>query len=53
MKNANPILMILSVLLPLIGYILFFAKKNDDGDAASIYLWGAIAGSVVGLILIL
>lgn len=53
MKNANPFLLILSVLLPLIGYILFFAKKKDDEEAAAIYLWGAIAGSVIGVILII
>ena len=53
MKSANPILIILSILLPIIGYVLFFVKKDDEPTAANQYLWSAIGGSVVGLLLIL
>lgn len=49
--KSNPILMILSILLPLIGYVLFFVKREDDSTVAKTYLWCAIGGSVVGLIL--
>lgn len=51
MKNVNPLLMIISVLLPLVGYILFFVKKDKEPDVASAYLWSAIGGSVVGLLI--
>ncbi len=51
MKNVNPLVLIISVLLPLVGYILFFVKKENDPETASVYLWSAIAGSVIGLIL--
>ena len=53
MKSANPILIILSILLPIIGYVLFFVKKDDEPTAANQYLWSAIGGSVVGLLLML
>lgn len=51
MKNVNPLLIILSILLPLVGYILFFVKKDNDPEAASAYLWSAVGSSVVGLII--
>ena len=50
-NKASAGLVILSVLLPIVGYILFFVKKDLEPDAAKIYLWSAIAGSIVGLIL--
>ncbi|MBR5847569.1 MAG: hypothetical protein IKY72_07225 [Bacteroidaceae bacterium] len=49
--KTNVILVVLSVLLPLIGYILYFVKREDAPDAAKNYLYAAIAGSVVGLLL--
>lgn len=50
-NKANAGLIILSVLLPIVGYILYFSKKKDEPDAASQYLWSAIAGSIVGLLI--
>ena len=49
--KTNVILVVLSVLLPIIGYVLFFVKREDDPEAAKNYLYAAIGGSVVGLIL--
>lgn len=51
MEKANPLLVILSVLLPIVGYVLYFVKRSDNPDAAQTYLWSAVAGSVVGLLL--
>ena len=51
-NKTNEVLVVLSVLLPIIGYIFYFVKKDDEPDAAKNYLWSAIAGSIVGLILI-
>lgn len=53
MKNANPALLIGSVLFPILGFVLFFAKKDTDAETASVYLWSAVAGFVVGLLLII
>lgn len=51
MKNANIWLAIISFLIPIVGVVLFFVKKNDDAEAAKSYLYAAIAGFVLGLIL--
>jgi hypothetical protein len=48
---TKPILVVLSVLIPLIGYILFFVKKDEAPAAANTYLWSAIGGSITGLII--
>ncbi len=50
--KPNPILMILSILIPLIGYVLYFVKREEDSAVAKNYLWCAVGGSVVGLILV-
>lgn len=50
-NNTNPILVILSVLLPIVGYVLFFTKKDNDTNAAKTYLWSAVAGSIIGIML--
>lgn len=52
-NKPNPLLIILSVLLPIIGYVLFFTKKDNEPTAASGYLWAAIGGSIVGILLVL
>lgn len=51
MKSANPLLIVLSVFLPIVGYILFFVKKDDEPAVANNYLWSAIGGSAIGLLL--
>lgn len=49
MKNANNVLAIISFLVPLIGIILFFAKQENQPEAAEVYLWSAIGGFIIGL----
>lgn len=51
-NKTNGTLVVLSVLLPIVGYVLYFVKKDREPDAAKNYLWSAIAGSIVGLILL-
>lgn len=50
-NKASGVLIVLSVLLPIVGYVLFFVKRDGEPDAAKQYLWSAIGGSVVGLII--
>lgn len=50
-NKPNGLVVVLSVLLPIIGYVLYFAKKDDQPDAAKGYLWAAIGGSIIGLML--
>ncbi len=50
-SETNAGLVILSVLLPIIGYILYFAKKENEPGPATNYMWSAVAGSIVGLIM--
>ena len=52
MKNANVILVILSFLIPIVGIVLYFVKKNDEAEAAKSYLWAAVAGFVLALLLL-
>ncbi len=54
LQNTTKVgLVILSVLLPIAGYILYFAKKNEQSEAARNYLVSAIVGSVLGILLML
>lgn len=52
-KEANVWTIILSVLIPLVGYVLYFVKKEEQSDAAKNYLLPAIVGSVVFALLYL
>lgn len=49
-EKTNPGLIILSVLIPLVGYVLYFMKKEENDEVAKQYLWSAVAGSVIGLL---
>lgn len=51
LNKTNEGIVILSVLLPIVGYVIYFVKKDNEPDAANNYLWCAIAGSIVGIIL--
>lgn len=44
-------LVILSVLLPIVGYIMYFVKKAEEPKAAHSYLVSALVGSAVGLLM--
>ena len=52
-NKTNAFLVVLSVLLPIVGYVLYFVKKGEEPDAAKNYLYSAIGGSIAGLILTL
>ncbi len=49
-QKVNPILAILSIFIPIIGYVLYFVKKSESEEVANNYLWTAIAGSVIGVL---
>ena len=42
---------IISFLIPLIGFILYGANNKKNPNAAKKYLWWAIAGFVFGIVL--
>lgn len=44
-------LVIISVLLPIVGYVMYFSKKDEEPEAARNYLYSALVGSVVGVLL--
>ena len=52
-NKPNGLVVILSVLIPLVGYILYFTKRDEQPDAARGYLWAALAGSIIGLLVVL
>lgn len=49
-EKAGIIGLIFSFLIPIVGVIIYFVQKNKVVNAAS-YLWAALAGFVLGLIL--
>ena len=49
-KKAGIIGLIFSFLIPIVGVILYFVQKGKVANPAS-YLWAALAGFVLGLIL--
>jgi len=51
-KKTNPLLVILSILIPIIGYVLYFVYKDEDQKIADSYLWPAIGGTIVAIFLI-
>ena len=46
-------LVILSVLFPIAGYIMYFAKKAEEPEAARNYLISALVGSAVGVLMMI
>lgn len=52
-KKLNGFLIILSILIPIVGYVLYFLKNKEDSYGAKVYLSCAIAGSVIGILLML
>ena len=49
--KTSPGLLVLSVLMPIVGFVLYFVKKDDDQEVAKNYLWGAIGGMAFGFIM--
>lgn len=52
-NQASVGLIILSILFPIVGIILYFVKKNEENGPAGVYLGCAIAGFIIGLLLLL
>lgn len=52
-KKTNPLLVILSILIPIIGYVLYFVYKDEEQEIAKNYLWPAVGGTIAALFLIL
>ena len=50
-KEINVWTVILSVLIPMVGYVLYFVKKDEQSNASKNYLLPAIVGTVVFAIL--
>ena len=44
---------IASVVLPIVGYVAFFINKDVKPEPAKNYLISAVAGSVLGLLMVL
>ena len=53
MNKTNPLLIILSIFIPIVGIVLFFTKKDDEPGAANTYLWSGIGGFLVALLLMI
>lgn len=47
MKSANPILIVLSIFIPIIGIVLFFTKKDSEPGPANTYLWSGLGAFIV------
>ena len=43
---------ILSVLIPIVGYIMYFTKKAEAPEAARSYLISALVGSAIGVLMV-
>ena len=49
-EKAGVVALIFSFLIPLVGIICYFSNKKDV-ENASAYLWAALVGFVVGMLL--
>jgi len=49
-EKAGVVALIFSFLIPLVGIICYFSNKKDV-ENASAYLWAALGGFVVGMLL--
>jgi hypothetical protein len=49
-KDDDVVLIILSVIIPLVGYIQFFRKMDKESSLATAYLIAGIGGSAVALL---
>lgn len=52
MQKVDLFWVILSVICPIVGLILFFVKRDDESAAAITYLIAAIGGSVVSMLIL-
>ena len=44
---------ILSILFPIVGFVLYFVKRELESDAAKAYLGAALGGFIVGFIIMM
>ncbi|MBE6305125.1 MAG: hypothetical protein E7082_04290 [Bacteroidales bacterium] len=49
--SMNVLLVILSFLIPIVGFVLYFVKKSDEPEAAKNYLWAGLAGFILGTLM--
>ena len=49
-SSAKLGVVILSVILPIVGYVAYFVKRDEAPEAAQSYLYSAIAGSALGIL---
>lgn len=49
--DTNEVLIVLSAFSPILGLICYFARKNEDKDAANVYLGCAAASFAVGFLI--
>lgn len=46
--SKTVLLVILSFLIPIVGFVLYFVKKSDEPEVAKNYLWAGLAGFILG-----
>lgn len=49
-NKTNGWLVVLSVIVPIVGYVLYFVKRSECNEVAKTYLWTAVAGTIVNFI---
>lgn len=51
-KNSiHVLLVVLSFLFPIVGFVLYFVKKGNEPFTAKDYLWAGIAGFVLATLM--
>ena len=51
--STNDFLIALSSLCPILGFICYFARRDEDSDAANMYLGCAIASFMVWFLILI
>lgn len=53
MNKINPIFLILSIFIPIVGIVLFFSKKDNEPGPANTYLWAGIGGFLLAFLIMI
>lgn len=51
-NETNGILFFLSIFVPIVGFVLYFVKKEEEPISSKNYLWGGIAGFIIAIVLL-